>query len=116
MRAFLDRLSQTLTSQMLSVSIAAIFGYYSGIYGLKDEIYALKKENSELRDLLRIEIAEVNNIISELKINIVKNEQYINGIADPSINKLQGLEKKLYALEKDIAVINVRDKSSPRKK
>jgi hypothetical protein len=84
MRTFFDRLSKSLTSQILSVSIAAIFGYYSRIFGLK--------------------------------ILIIKNEQYINGIADPSIKKLDEFEKKLYELEKNVEIINIKNRSSSKKK
>lgn len=105
MRPFLDKLSQSLTSQILSVIAAAIFGYYSGIYGLKDEIYELRKENSELRDLVRVEIAKVNKLIAEQRVLIAGNEQYISMVAKPADGKLQELENKVYMIEKDLAII-----------
>lgn len=116
MGAFLDRLSQSLTSKILSVIIGAIIGYYSGIFGLKGEIYALREENLKIQDSWRNEIKDVKEIIMDLKILIIKNEQYINGIADPSIKKLDEFEKKLYELEKNVEINNIKNRSSSKKK
>lgn len=108
MRSFFSKLSQSVTSQILPVIAAAIFGYYSGIYGLKDEICELRKENSELRDQLMIEMTKVYKQISAQEVLITRNEQYIRVVAYPVNKKLEELEKKVYGIEKDVAIILIK--------
>ena len=67
--------------------------------------------NSELRDLLRMEIAKVCKLFSEQRMLIATNEQYISMVANPANNKLLEIEKKLYVIERDISIILVKDEN-----
>ena len=80
------------------------------------EIYTLKKENLEIQNSWRNDLKELNKRIMNLKIDIIRNDQYINRIVDPSVRKLNEFEKNLYELEKEVEIINVKNKSSYTRK
>lgn len=98
MKAFLEKIAQSLGHEAAPLIVAAMAGYYAGIYNLKSEMYALHKKDADQS----AEIATLKTQLESQNAKIELYREYMERFIYPFQDRLDKVESEANDIDNNI--------------